>query len=102
MYEVLILPVSAVLIFFVTFLAFVLLDGDHCLQNQPGSVRYPQQSLPVQQFADAAASFAAVRGHSIPAMAVEYGLRRSRRRHHHTLARRPGGSAAAGITRPSA
>src|SRR3979409_620276 len=46
--------------FLVSFLAFVLLDGDHCLQNQPGSVRYSQQSLPVQQLADAAASFAAV------------------------------------------
>jgi hypothetical protein len=65
MYEVLISLVVAVLIFFVTFLAFVRLDGDHCLQNQPGSVRYPQQSLPVQQPADAAAPFAAVRRHPI-------------------------------------
>src|ERR1700726_4915724 len=86
MYEVLILLVLAVLIFFVTFLAFVLLDGDHCLQNQPGSVRYPQQSLPVQQFADAAASFAAVRRHPILTGAVEYGLRRSGRRRHHAFA----------------
>ena len=85
MYEVLILLVLAVLILFVTFLAFVLLDGDHCLQNQPGSVRYPQQSLPVQQPVDAAASFAAVRRHPILTVAVEYELRRSGRRHQHAF-----------------